>query len=169
MWCLRPTSTVSGPTGPVIQVRSVQTQQHRLGRQGHGVGAGVQQGHPLSAREGRDQIFKPLDLCGERDKCGIDFGELLVVDVSLLLQGLGFRKEMRKIVQPLALPTVQLARMNLMFSGDLRDRFFFFEHFQNRLRFECSGMLGLLLRRDVSSVSLEAPQICLAFRDHYSS
>ncbi len=54
-----------------------------------------------------------------------------------------------------------------MFGRDLGDGFFLFKHLQHDLRFEGRG-IPLLPWHDRSSVTLEALQTCLVFRDHYT-
>ncbi len=87
--------------------------------------------------------------------------------LGLLFQRLRFGEKLGKVVECLTLPSMQLTRMNLMRSGNLGDRSFLFEHLQHDLRFERRGMT-CLLRHNVSSVTLQALQICLVSGDHYT-
>ena len=123
----------------------------------------VEERAPLSAREGRGQIFfKPLQLRRELADFGIQFGELLFMGVGLLLERLRLRKQVRKVVEGLALPAMQLARMNLILGGNLRHRLFFLEHLEHDLRLECRSVV-FLHRHNVSSVTLEAPPTLSSF------
>lgn len=76
--------------------------------------------------------------------------------VGLLFAHLGFGKQMREVVEHLALAPMELARMNLMFGRDVGDRIFFLEHFQHHLSLEGGGMMFLPCH-NVPSVTPETP------------
>jgi len=80
-------------------------------------------------RGSRPDFFEPLELSGEFPNLGIQFGELFLVFAGLALQILGFGKQKGEVVQGLALPPLQLPRMNALLGGNLRHVLFFFEEF----------------------------------------
>ena len=86
--------------------------------------------------------------------------------LGLLFDRFGFREKMDKVVEGLAFPPVELPRMDLVLSRNLRDRLLFLKHLQHHLSFERRGMM-FLFWHDVSSVTLEALKTCLVFGDHY--
>ena len=156
------------PDGPVIQARAVEAQQCGLRGQRQRIRSPIEQRLPLSAGEGRGQIFfEPLDLGRELANLGIELRHFLVVGLGLLFDRLGFREKMDKVVEGLAFPPVELTRMDLVFSRNLRDRLLFLKHLQHHLSFERRGMM-FLFWHDVSSVTLEALKTCLVFGDHYT-
>jgi len=89
------------------------------------------------------------------------------MSLSLLVERLRFRKKLREIVQGLAFPPMQLPGMNTIFGRDLRDRFFFLEHFEHHLALEGRGM-PCLFRHRMSRVTLKGLANGLVFGDHYT-
>ncbi len=75
---------------------------------------------------------------------------------------------MREILERLAFPAMEWARMHGVLGSDLRDRLFFLKHLPYLLRFE-GGRLLFWLGHDVSRVTLDSPKICLDSGVHYKN
>lgn len=72
------------------------------------------------------RFFEPLDLDCELADLDLELGHFLVVGLGLLLDGLGFREEIGKVVEGLPFPPMELAGRDLVLSRNLRDRFLSF-------------------------------------------
>jgi len=112
------------------------------------------------------EFFELLDLGDQFSDFGIQLGQPLLVGLGLLLERWGLGKQLRKVLERLALPAMPWTGMNAVFGSNLTDGFFFLEHFEHHLAFE-GGRMPFLFRHEMSSVTLDGLQNCLVFGDHY--
>lgn len=83
-----------------------------------------------------DFFFDPVQLGGQLADFGVEFAQLPFVFGFLGLFGFALIFEQPvEAFQGLFFPAMELVRMNPIFGGDLDDRFFFFQQFQNNLCF----------------------------------